>query len=265
MKPGIVSNMAQSETVADAGDSARPAAAQSSEQGGPSQIPRGKQPERSTRHDQDTTTSSVQSSASESTGQGGPAQPGKGKQPEQPNTQPQNATSAAAQATAGDGKLSAKELKAQKQAEKQARRQAEKVAREGSTPAAAPAVNGHGGPSRQEAGQARQRPGPQQPQAGTAESRTQHRRTASQSQAPRPLALRRRPSQTLKKEPRKGDKEVGLFGHLYNQPRRYTLDGVSKEVHPAVLALGFQMSSYVICGSNARCVAMLLAFKQVRR
>ncbi|KAI9740260.1 MAG: hypothetical protein M1834_004838 [Cirrosporium novae-zelandiae] len=58
-------------------------------------------------------------------------------------------------------------------------------------------------------------------------------------------------------------KKVALFGHLYGHPRRTNLVGAGKDVHPAVLALGLQMSNYVICGSNARCVATLLAFKRV--
>ena len=58
-------------------------------------------------------------------------------------------------------------------------------------------------------------------------------------------------------------REVALFGHLYGPGRRMTIDGAPKEVHPSVLALGLQMSSYTICGSNARCVAMLFAFKTV--
>ena len=35
-------------------------------------------------------------------------------------------------------------------------------------------------------------------------------------------------------------------------------------IHPAVVKLGLQYSYGVICGSNARCVAMLAAFKKVR-
>jgi translation initiation factor eIF-2B subunit delta len=35
------------------------------------------------------------------------------------------------------------------------------------------------------------------------------------------------------------------------------------KVHSAVLALGLQIRDYVICGSSARCVATLLAFKRV--
>ncbi|OJJ51037.1 hypothetical protein ASPZODRAFT_127033 [Penicilliopsis zonata CBS 506.65] len=62
---------------------------------------------------------------------------------------------------------------------------------------------------------------------------------------------------------KKEDKKVAVFGHLYGQQRRTTIAGAAKEVHPAVLALGLQMRDYVICGSNARCVATLLAFKRV--
>ena len=65
------------------------------------------------------------------------------------------------------------------------------------------------------------------------------------------------------KEHNIGRREVALFGHLYGHGRRMTIDGAPKEVHPSVLALGLQMSSYAICGSNARCVAMLNAFKTV--
>lgn len=59
-------------------------------------------------------------------------------------------------------------------------------------------------------------------------------------------------------------KEVAFFSHLYGQPRKHTVEGSAKEVHPAILELGLQLSSYVICGSQARCIAMLLALKCVR-
>lgn len=61
----------------------------------------------------------------------------------------------------------------------------------------------------------------------------------------------------------KDDKKVAVFGHLYGQQRRTTVAGAGKEVHPAVLALGLQLRDYVVCGSSARCVATLLAFKRV--
>ncbi len=62
----------------------------------------------------------------------------------------------------------------------------------------------------------------------------------------------------------KDPKEVALFGHLYGHPRRMSVAGAARDIHPAVLALGLQMSSYIICGSNARCVATLFCFKRVR-
>lgn len=61
----------------------------------------------------------------------------------------------------------------------------------------------------------------------------------------------------------KDSKRVAFFSHLYGVPRRTSIAGAGKDVHPAVISLGVQMSNYVVCGSNARCVAMLLAFKKV--
>lgn len=60
------------------------------------------------------------------------------------------------------------------------------------------------------------------------------------------------------------NKRVAVFGHLYGQQRRTSIAGAGKEVHPAVLALGLQMREYEVCGSSARCLIMLLAFKRVR-
>lgn len=62
--------------------------------------------------------------------------------------------------------------------------------------------------------------------------------------------------------PKPDEKTVAVFGHL-GVKRRSTIAGAGKEIHPAILALGLQLSEYVICGSSARCVAMLLAFKRV--
>ncbi|POS86740.1 hypothetical protein EPUL_000789 [Erysiphe pulchra] len=58
------------------------------------------------------------------------------------------------------------------------------------------------------------------------------------------------------------DKTVELFRHLYRS-RVTTIAGANKETHPAVLALGLQMSNYAICGSCARLVALLQALKRV--
>ena len=65
-------------------------------------------------------------------------------------------------------------------------------------------------------------------------------------------------------EPKKEDKTVEFFRHLY-RTRTTSIAGANKDVHPAVLALGLQMSNYTICGSCARLVATLQAFKRVSR
>jgi translation initiation factor eIF-2B subunit delta len=62
--------------------------------------------------------------------------------------------------------------------------------------------------------------------------------------------------------PKEEDKTVEFFRHLY-KTRTTSIAGAGKEVHPAVLALGLQMSNYTICGSCARLVATLQAFKRV--
>ena len=99
--------------------------------------------------------------------------------------------------------------------------------------------------------------------SGTSASKGHHRPTTS-LQKNIPLRSASQPQVIqIPQQPEKENKNVALFGHLYSQPRRTTIAGAGKDVHPAVLALGLQMSNYVICGSNARCVAMLLVFKRV--
>jgi translation initiation factor eIF-2B subunit delta len=173
-------------------------------------------------------------------------------------------------AEGGEEKISPAELKKRAKAEKQARRAAQKG--EGAPAGAPPTANG--APTGERSSNQQGQKGQQQQKQGGQDKAQQHKRTGSQAQQAMPL--RRRPSQggpalaaavaassvAAPKEPKKEDKRVELFSHLYAQPRRHTVEGVSKDVHPAVLALGFQMSSYEICGSSARCVAMLLAFKE---
>ena len=177
---------------------------------------------------------------------------------------------------AEEPKLSAAELKKRAKAEKQARRAAQKEqpGAESTTPAAANRVNGEvkdqkqdgntkGGPSKSKAEkQPQQQTGPQK----QSEQSSQDNKKQGSSQLTS-MPVRRRPSQSggAKAPMKKHNKQVELFSHLYVQPRRHTVDGVSKDVHPAVLALGFQISSYEICGSTARCVAMLLTFKEAIR
>ena len=62
--------------------------------------------------------------------------------------------------------------------------------------------------------------------------------------------------------PKEEDKTVEFFRHLY-RTRMTSIAGAGKEVHPSILALGLQMGNYTICGSCARLVATLQAFKRV--
>ncbi|KAH8811921.1 hypothetical protein F5884DRAFT_669093 [Xylogone sp. PMI_703] len=79
----------------------------------------------------------------------------------------------------------------------------------------------------------------------------------------RPLTIRGGSQQALNSVvEQKEDKTVEFFRHLY-KPRTTAIAGVSKDVHPVVLALGLQMSNYTLCGSCARLVATLQAFKKV--
>lgn len=97
-------------------------------------------------------------------------------------------------------------------------------------------------------------------------SKQQHKKTGSIiASLPNPVSLRQVETKSGSVPPQTSNenKHVALFGHLYGSPRRTTIAGAGKDVHPAVLALGLQMSNYVVCGSNARCVATLLVFKRV--
>lgn len=120
-------------------------------------------------------------------------------------------------------------------------------------------ANGSSRPSQQQR--------PVQQQKGNTASSTQKnqpakRRGSTSKQLPVRLA-KESTDKPVKSARHKDNRQVALFGHLYGHDRRTTLDHASKDVHPAVLALGLKMSSYAICGSTARCVAMLLAFRQV--
>lgn len=171
-------------------------------------------------------------------------------------------------------KLTGAELKKQKQAEKQARRAAEKEQKEGPGPGAPNGVSEGAANEQKQEGesseQAKAKGQQQQSQKGeqakkqgkqgAQESGSHHKRSPSQQQG---LPVRaKQPESGGQKVPKKDIKQVQLLSHLYTGPRRHTLEGASKDIHPAVLALGLQISSYEICGSSARCVAMLLAFKE---
>jgi translation initiation factor eIF-2B subunit delta len=167
-------------------------------------------------------------------------------------------TMAAASTPSADGavKLTALELKAQKKAEKAAKRQQVIQNRQGGAAPTAPA------------GAAAALLSPQgnkaSPRAGKESGKSQHKRAGSTVSDLKntPTRSSQQQQHNAPVEPAVEDKTVELFRHLY-KPRAKTIAG-AKDVHPAVLSLGQQMSNYVICGSNARLVATLRAFKRVR-
>ena len=154
--------------------------------------------------------------------------------------------------------LSGKEKKELAKAQKASRRAAVKQNQQGQ-PAVDLAV-GNKGDIRKDTGK-KGPPGPTLPHP-----KTQHKRTGSTSADAQPSLPHRQGPSHLPPAPAKPEKEnknVALFDHLYGNPRRTTVAGAGKDVNHSVLALGLQMRNYIICGSSARCVAMLLAFKRV--
>lgn len=154
--------------------------------------------------------------------------------------------------------LSNKEKKDLAKAQKASRRAAEKQKQQGQP--AVDLVSGNKDGLRKDTS----KKGPLSPT--TSIPKTQHKRTGSTSVgAQSSLPHRQAPSHAALNpaKPEKENKNVALFDHLYGNPRRTTIAGAAKDVNPSVLALGLQMRNYIICGSSARCVAMLLAFKRV--
>jgi translation initiation factor eIF-2B subunit delta len=152
-------------------------------------------------------------------------------------------------------KLSNAELKKRAKAEKQAKRAARKT--DSSTP----------GP---QDGSSNQKTEP-----STAHPQRPAQAPPKTAQAPKPpkagktIPLAHRPSTSTKAAPAtksssaESVESIRIFNHL-SVHRRQDLEMAPKETHPAVQALGLQMSNYIICGSTARCLAMLKAFKEVR-
>ncbi|KIV99480.1 uncharacterized protein PV09_08900 [Verruconis gallopava] len=172
--------------------------------------------------------------------------------------------SLSADAPKEEKKLSGKELKALKAAEKQARRAREKGAITGGVLTGVPTP---------EASVSKQQPQKKEQksiQGKQAQGKSMSLGIAggSQNQANIPHRQRRASLAAQDKPAPKAKAkattklQVSLFGHL-SQQRRHGIAGASKDVHPAVLSLGLQMSRYEVCGSTARVVAMLLAFKAV--
>jgi translation initiation factor eIF-2B subunit delta len=148
---------------------------------------------------------------------------------------------------ASSSKLSGAELKAQKKAEKAARRQQVVQTKQAGPAVAAPAtttISEARHESKQHGGKVLNKLPHERAELNVAEVETT-------------------PPRGNIEGPKLEDKTVELFRHLYKE-RATTIAGVSKDVHPAILALGQQMQSYTICGSNARLVATLQAVKRVR-
>ena len=151
-------------------------------------------------------------------------------------------------------KISGAELKKQKKAEKAAKRAQEKgIDQPSSTPGAKV--------DKPQAQQGKRKLSAQGAPPAPGLKGQDKKQTATQKGIP--LRPAQSSEKALTKVPAKDAKRVALFGHLYGQSRRTTIAGADKDVHPAVLALGLQMSNWVICGSSARCIATLLAFKRV--
>lgn len=176
-----------------------------------------------------------------------PPQSPKLKKPDMLNAR---STTAENIAEAGAGvKLTGAQLKRQKAAEKAARR-ADKVAERGEQ-AQQQQAPGTSGPTKPEA--------TRQGVSGKKDSEAFHKRTGSTGAKQLPVR-----SQPQVPDPKPQEmKRVPMFSHLYTKEKKATLAGAGREIHPAVLALGLQLRDYVICGGNARCVAMLLVFKKV--
>lgn len=100
----------------------------------------------------------------------------------------------------------------------------------------------------------------QQPSASTkAPSQSQKK-----SETSKPVHPLRRGSVSAKEAPavlEHKSRGLQIFSH-FNQPKTVG-QGVKGDVHPAIARLALQFSEFKICGSNARCIAALTAFKAV--
>ncbi|EEH50805.1 translation initiation factor eIF2B subunit delta [Paracoccidioides brasiliensis Pb18] len=168
-------------------------------------------------------------------------------------------------------KISGAELKKRAKAEKAARRAKEKADREQATGDAATGSGNHPPPKKGGPGSQSQK----NAVAGGSGGKGQKQLGGGSGGGGNTVGLGRRGSivhasltESSKKKKREedlmaADKAVAVFSHLSLQKRRTTIAGAGKEIHQAILVLGLQLKDYVVCGSSARCVAMLLAFKRV--
>ncbi|KAM5444306.1 hypothetical protein MferCBS31731_000823 [Microsporum ferrugineum] len=199
-----------------------------------------------------------------------PAETAPASTPKPPSTQKQAKKKPVA--PEGTEKLSGAELKKRAKAEKAARRAKEKQERtrpaseDQEVSAAATTTAGSAGSSATTTPQ-----GPSTPkktpvvkqEVGKTPSKSSVQRRGSIHTLPTPPAPVESTSSKKKRREVVDEKVVAVFGHLPWYTRRTGIAGANKDVHPAVLSLGMQIKDYVICGSSARCVATLLAFKRV--
>jgi translation initiation factor eIF-2B subunit delta len=187
----------------------------------------------------------------------------KSEKPDRPQQKQTRSTTAEDIAEAGAGaKLTAAQLKKQKAAEKAARR-ADKVAQKGADLQTQQQIAKATTQADQKKPDAQRRPS----QSGKEDVKFHHKRTGSTTAKTLPLRPQQSTHQTsttaipTEKDP----KLVPFFTHLpqRNPSKPLTLSFASREIHPSVLALALQLRDYIICGSNARTVAMLLTFKKV--
>lgn len=75
----------------------------------------------------------------------------------------------------------------------------------------------------------------------------------------------RSPRKYKKELPKESQKKVRLFNHLYCETLNNRGTCIINNVHPTFIALGEQYSSKTIIGSNARCLALLAALKDLIR
>lgn len=158
-------------------------------------------------------------------------------------------------------KLSNAEMKKLQKQEKAARRAKEKESKAPDQSKASPASSSNARqPSKQDDGRPQQKDNVPQPsrQQGHSQQRKRRESTAAQPQATGNLPLRESSGAT-----KKAPKAVPFFAHTYNTTRRRAPESTPKDVHAEISTLALHLSTYVICGSHARGVATLLAFKSV--
>ena len=167
---------------------------------------------------------------------------------------------------AGAGvQLSGAQLKAQKAAEKAARR-AEKVAEKGAVLQAEQQPQAKSQPQ-----SSQDKPDRRPSQSGKKDVEFHHKRAGSGLPSKQQLPLRSQQILSSQHQPvtaavaEKDPKQVPFFSHLPQRSpsKPFGISSASREIHSAVLSLALQLRDYIICGSNARAVAMLLTFKKV--